>query len=85
MAVPTVFYPHLFGYLRTANGRPYNVLSEFVRLSEDGQWPYLQCSIHICSVIGGRPKAVPTLFFSYLFGYLRTANGRPYNLSIIRE
>ena len=24
MAAPTMFYPYLFGYSRTANGRPYN-------------------------------------------------------------
>ena len=35
----------MFGYPRTANGRPYNVLFLFVRLSEDGQRPPLQCSI----------------------------------------
>ena len=64
MAALTMFYPHLFGYPRTANGRPYNVLSIFIWLSEDGQWLSLQCSVHIYLVIRGRPMAVPTLFFS---------------------
>ena len=31
--------PHLFGYWRTANGRPFNVLSAFAGLSEDAS-PY---------------------------------------------
>ena len=79
-AAPTMFYPNLFGYPRTVKGRPYIVLFVFVRLSEDGQWPSLRCSIRICSVIGGRPMAVPTMFYPHLFGYWRTANGRPYNV-----
>ena len=36
MAVPTVFYPHLFGYLRTPKGRPYIVLFVFVSEFTDG-------------------------------------------------
>ena len=79
-AAPTMFYPRLFGYPRTANGRPYNVLSVFVRLFEDGQRPPLQCSIRVCSVIRGRAKTAHSMFYPRLFGYPRTANGRPYKL-----
>ena len=60
-AAPTMFCPHLLGYPRTANGRPYDVLSAFVGLSEDGQWPSLRCSVRICWVVRGRPLAVPTV------------------------
>ena len=34
----------------------------------------------LCSVIRGRPMAVPTMFYFSLFGYPRTAKGHPYNV-----
>ena len=56
-----MFYPHLFGDWRTANGRPYNVLSTFVRLLADGQWlslnnnfkPIKHCSLLTAHCVKG--------------------------------
>ena len=50
MAVPTMFYPYLFGYWRTVNGRPYNVLSVFVLGCRGCQSLQIQSTAH-CSLL----------------------------------
>ena len=50
----------VFGHHGRSESAPTYCLTIYVRLSADGQWPSLQCSIHIYRGYYGRTECAPT-------------------------